>query len=237
MEELVTVDEVGEDDDSIIEPDLPELEKLVSCPKGTTEGEAAEEKEEKEQKGEKEEEEISPPRPCVEVQKTPAETSIQDRLSSEVAEPAGAAATAEPEPVLSARSPENPTQHPGAAEPVLGDVPTEELKAKLEETCLEDKATSDEDSPQNHKSVFEEPETVAAGPVSEPVKIEVQPRSPSLNKALSELLHTQHQSCRPFSSLCGCLSQGLTSPHPVWGRRRLPASTASLWVTMTTLES
>lgn len=202
MEELVTVDEVGGDDDSIIEPDLPELEKFVSCPKGTTEGEAAEEKEE-------EEEEISPPRPCVEVQKTPAETSIQDTLSSEVGHPAEAAGTVEPEPVSSASSPEKPTlqwpQHPVAPEPALAalsHVPTEELKAKLEETCLEDKATSDEapeESPQNHTSVSEEPETVEAGPVAETAKIEAQPRSESLNKGINELLHTQGVSCCPVS--------------------------------------
>uniref|UniRef100_A0A3Q3GSY5 RNA binding motif protein 20 n=1 Tax=Labrus bergylta TaxID=56723 RepID=A0A3Q3GSY5_9LABR len=33
MEELVTVDEVGGEDDSIVEPDLPELEKFESCVK------------------------------------------------------------------------------------------------------------------------------------------------------------------------------------------------------------
>uniref|UniRef100_A0A3B3IKA7 RNA binding motif protein 20 n=1 Tax=Oryzias latipes TaxID=8090 RepID=A0A3B3IKA7_ORYLA len=35
MEELVTVDEVGGEDDSIIEPDLPEVEGFASCPKET----------------------------------------------------------------------------------------------------------------------------------------------------------------------------------------------------------
>uniref|UniRef100_A0A3P9IAI1 Matrin-type domain-containing protein n=1 Tax=Oryzias latipes TaxID=8090 RepID=A0A3P9IAI1_ORYLA len=35
MEELVTVDEVGGEDDSIIEPDLPEVEGFTSCPKET----------------------------------------------------------------------------------------------------------------------------------------------------------------------------------------------------------
>lgn len=196
MEELVTVDEVGEDDDSIIEPDLPELEKFVSCPKGSTEGEAAKDKKEEE------EEETSPPSPCVEVQKTPAETSIQDRLSSEVGDPAEAAGTVDLEPVLSASSPEKPTlqgpQHPGAPAPALSDVPTEEPKCKLEETCLEDKATSDEapeETPQNHTSVSEEPETVEAGPVTETVKIEVQPRSESLNRGINELLQTQGVSC------------------------------------------
>uniref|UniRef100_A0A8D3C6T7 RNA binding motif protein 20 n=1 Tax=Scophthalmus maximus TaxID=52904 RepID=A0A8D3C6T7_SCOMX len=43
MEELVTVDEVGGEDDSIIEPDLPELEEYASCPKETTQEEAVEE--------------------------------------------------------------------------------------------------------------------------------------------------------------------------------------------------
>lgn len=164
MEELVTVDEVGEDDDSIIEPDLPELDRFVSCPKGTTEGEAVEEKEK---------EKLSPP---------PAETSIQDRLSSEAGDPA----EPEPEPVLSASSPEKPTQQqqPAAPEPALADAPTEELKAKLEETRLEDKATSEEapeEAPQNHKSVTEEPESVEAGAVTETAKMEVQPRGKGIN--------------------------------------------------------
>lgn len=187
MEELVTVDEVGEDDDSIIEPDLPELERFVSCPKGTTEGEAAEEKEE-----EQEEEEISPPRRCVELQKTPAEMSIQDRLSSEVDDPAEVAGTMKPEPVSSESGLAIPTlqgpQQSVAPEPaliVIGDIPTEELKAKLEETCLEDKATSDEapeESPQKHTAVPEEAECIEAGPVTETVRMEVRPGRESLKK-------------------------------------------------------
>lgn len=232
MEELVTVDEVGEDDDSIIEPDLPELEKFVSCPKGATEGEAAEAKEEEE------EEELSPPRPCVDAQKTPAETSVQDRLSSEVGDPAEAAGTVEPEAVVSAGSPEDPSlqrpQRPAAPEPALADVPPEE------QTCSEDKDTSDEppeESPQHHTSVSEEPEPVEAGPVAETVKMEVQARRGGLNRGITELLQTQGVSSCPCSSLCGSLSQSLRSPHHVWGRRKLPLSTASLWVNPTTLKS
>lgn len=185
MEELVTVDEVGEDDDSIIEPDLPELEKFVSCPKGATEGEAAEAKEE-------EEEELPPPRPCVDAQKTPAETSVQDRLSSEVGDPAEAAGTVEPEAVVSAGSPEDPSlqrpQRPAAPEPALADVPPEE------QTCSEDKDTSDEppeESPEHHTSVSEEPEPVEAGPVAETVKMEVQARRGGLNRGITELLQTR----------------------------------------------
>eukprot|EP00066_Takifugu_rubripes_P021452 XP_011610718.1 PREDICTED: RNA-binding protein 20 [Takifugu rubripes] len=141
MEELVTVDEVGEDDDSIIEPDLPELEKFVSWPKETAEGEAVEEKEA----------DISPPTPSTEVQEKPAEVSHQEKLSKEAGDPAETAVTVKPEPAASASSPENQTQqspqHPAAPEPAptaLGDAPTEELNAKLEQTCLEEKATSDE---------------------------------------------------------------------------------------------
>lgn len=168
MEELVTVDEVGEDDDSIIEPDLPGLEKSASCPKGATEGEAAGEKKEEEEEEAEEEEETSAPRP--------AETSIQDGLSSVVGAPAEAAGTVDPEPVSSAGLQQVPTP------PVLGDAPAEELKAKLEETCLEDKVTSDE-AP-GETPVCEEAEAAEARAAGEAAKMEVQPRSESPNRGL-----------------------------------------------------
>lgn len=184
MEELVTVDEVGEDDDSIIEPDLPELEKFVSWPKEAAEGQAGEEKEEQ----------ISPPPPSVEVQEKPAEMP-QEKPSTEVGDPAETAVTVKPQPVVSASSPEPQTQqcpqHPPAPEPApttLGDAPTEELNARLEEARLEDQLTSDEpsgDSLQNHASVAEETATAEPGLVAETVKMEVQHRGDSLNRGVT----------------------------------------------------
>lgn len=234
MEELVTVDEVGEDDDSIIEPDLPELEKLVSWSKETAEGEAVEEKEA----------EISPPTPSTEVQEKPAEMSNQEKLSKEVGEPAETTVTVKPEPAASASSPDNQTQqspqHSVAPEPALtalGDAPTEELNAKLEQTCLEEKATSDEppeDSLQNHGSASEETETtetVETGPVAETVKMEVPHRGESPNKGVNT------DTVVILITVWICLSQSPRSSFHVWGRRKLPASTASLWVNATTLKS
>lgn len=248
MEELVTVDEVGEDDDSIIEPDLPELDKFVSWSKETEEGEAVKEKEA----------EISPPSPSAEVQEKPAEMSNQEKPSKEevqekpaemsnqekpskeVGEPAETGITAKPEPAASASSPENRTQqspqHPAPPEPAStpGDAPTEELNAKLEQTRLEEKATSDEppeDSPQNHGSASEETETAETGPVAETVKMEVPPRGESPNKGVNT------DAGLILVIVWICLSQSPRSSFHVWGRRKLPASTASLWVNATTLES
>lgn len=230
MEELVTVDEVGEDDDSIIEPDLPELDKFASWSKETEEGEAVEEKEA----------EISPPSPPAEVQEKPAEMSNQEKPSKEVGEPAETGVTAKPEPAASASSPENRTQqspqHPAAPEPAstAGDAPTEELNAKLEQTRLEEKATSDEppeDLPQNHGSASEETETAETGPVAETVKMEVPPRGESPNKGVNT------DAVLILVIVWICLSQSPRPSFHVWGRRKLPASTASLWVNATTLES
>lgn len=230
MEELVTVDEVGEDDDSIIEPDLPELEKFVSWPKETAEGGAVEEKEA----------DISPPTPSTEVQEKPAEVPNQEKLSKEAGDPAETAVTVKPEPAASASSPENQTQqspqHPAAPEPAPtapGDAPTEELNAKLEQTCLEEKATSDEPpegSLQNHGSASEETEPAETGPVAETVKMEVPHRGESPNKGVNT------DTVLILVIVWICLSQSPRSSFHVRGRRRLPASTASLWVNATTLK-
>lgn len=232
MEELVTVDEVGEDDDSIIEPDLPELEKFVSWSKEAAEGEAVEEKEA----------ELSPPTPSTEVQEKPAEMSNQEKLSQEVGEPAETAVTVKPEPAASSSSPENQSQQsprpPVAPEPALtalADAPTEELNAKLEQTCLEEKATSDEppeDSLQNHGSEeIETAETVETGPVADTVKMEVPHRGESPNKGVNT------DTVVVLVIVWICLSQSPRSSFHVWARRKLPASTASLWVNATALES
>lgn len=216
------MDEVGEDDDSIIEPDLPELEKFVSWPKETAEGQAGEEKAEQ----------TSPPPPSVEVQEKPAEMP-QEKL--EVGDPAEPAVTVKPEPAVSASSPEPQTQqcpqHPPAPEPApatLGDAPTEELNAKLEEARLEDKVTSDEpsgDSPQNHAAVAEETAAAAEpGLVAETVKIEVQHRGDGLNRGVTT------GAALALLTVWICLPQSPRSPFHVWGRRKPPASTASLWV-------
>ncbi|XP_074485300.1 RNA-binding protein 20 isoform X2 [Sebastes fasciatus] len=74
MEELVTVDEVGGEDDSIIEPDLSELEEYVSCPKQSAEKEAAEEH-------------ILPPTSSSEVQEKPNEKPNLEKFKIEAPSP------------------------------------------------------------------------------------------------------------------------------------------------------
>uniref|UniRef100_A0A3Q1HXZ2 Uncharacterized protein n=1 Tax=Anabas testudineus TaxID=64144 RepID=A0A3Q1HXZ2_ANATE len=65
MEELVTVDEVGGEDDSIIEPDLPELEEYASCSKESAGEERAEEQ-------------TQPPTLSLEMHETVTKTSNQE---------------------------------------------------------------------------------------------------------------------------------------------------------------
>lgn len=182
MEELVTVDEVGEDD-SIIEPDLPELEKYVSGSK-----ESAEEVEAVEVA-------VSAPTPSSEVQEMPNETSDQEKVSEDVGEPTETSGAEEPENVSSAatsdeqnlQGPQCPVA-PVLPVTILNDFPNEEFKATLEETCLEDKVTKSglsEESMENHVSVPEDSKTMETGQVGETNKSDVQHKDDSLKKGTS----------------------------------------------------
>uniref|UniRef100_A0A665WR37 RNA binding motif protein 20 n=1 Tax=Echeneis naucrates TaxID=173247 RepID=A0A665WR37_ECHNA len=92
MEELVTVDEVGGEDDSIIEPDLPELEEYVSCPKESTEEEAAEKN--------------ALPAPALEEQNTLSKRSDQDEACGNTGDQAETSSTEKTGHVLTESSSE-----------------------------------------------------------------------------------------------------------------------------------
>lgn len=177
MEELVTVDEVGEDD-SIIEPDLPELEKFVSCPKDSADEEVVEEQP------------VDPP--SLEVEEVSKEESNQEELCEEVG---GKTETPVPEKTDSdstVASPEDqqlmwPQCPVVPALPVanLSDFPSEEFKAALEETCSEDKVTKDppsEESAVNHSDALGDSKPQEEGPVTEMINTDAQHKDESLKK-------------------------------------------------------
>ncbi|XP_026160305.1 RNA-binding protein 20 isoform X2 [Mastacembelus armatus] len=174
MEELVTVDEVGEDD-SIIEPDLPELEEFASCPKESAEGETLEEH-------------ISPPILSVEVQETINKKSTQEISSGDTRDQAETIVTEKAGNLLIATSPEEQKINPAAPEvPIvdLCDFPREEFKAALDGTCLEDKVTNSgpsEDPVDNHIRVLEDSKTQEIGQVTETITNGAQHNIGILNK-------------------------------------------------------
>ncbi|XP_072240054.1 RNA-binding protein 20 [Leuresthes tenuis] len=193
MEELVTVDEVGGEDDSIIEPDLPELEELPSCPKESEVEQTIEEQ-------------VSPPTSSLEVEETPNEKSEQKPCGDAELEVA-TSGTEKAEDVTSASSPDAQKTNPATSElPVtnLSDFPTEEFKAALEETFLEDSKVSDNEPPEepmeNHICLSEDNETKKEERVMETINNAVQQKdgintgtfieapspSPEQDKAVSE---------------------------------------------------
>ncbi|XP_056228869.1 RNA-binding protein 20 [Seriola aureovittata] len=159
MEELVTVDEVGGEDDSIIEPDLPELEEYVSCPKESAQEEAVEKHE-------------SPPAQPLEEQETFNKKSNQEESRGAAGDQAETSVTEKAENVLTETSHEE--QKPSQVTPELpttnlSDFPSEEFKAALEEACLEDKVTNcgpSEEPMENHR-VLEDSKTQEVGQVTE----------------------------------------------------------------------
>ncbi|XP_068448751.1 RNA-binding protein 20 [Clinocottus analis] len=182
MEELVTVDEVGGEDDSIIEPDLPELEECVSCPKESADDEAVEEH-------------IPPP----------SSSSSSSSSCEDAGDPAETSVNEKPMSVLTAASPEDQTLSPVTSEPPVNnlmDFPSEEFKAALEDTCLEDKTKSEpsaEESMENHICASEDSKTLEVRQVLETInngvqhkddihQKEIEPPSPSReqDKAVSE---------------------------------------------------
>ncbi|KAM9362844.1 LOW QUALITY PROTEIN: RNA-binding protein 20 [Symphorus nematophorus] len=179
MEELVTVDEVGGEDDSIIEPDLPELEKYASCPKESAEEEAVEEHI------------LQPSSSSLETQAISNEKSDQEKCCEDVGDQAG---TSVAENVLTATSPEDqklqsPQCPVAPALPVtnLSDFPSEEFKAALEEACLEDKITKSgpsEASVENDIYGSEDNKTLEVGHVTETINDGVQHKDESLTKEI-----------------------------------------------------
>ncbi|XP_051241308.1 RNA-binding protein 20 isoform X1 [Dicentrarchus labrax] len=182
MEELVTVDEVGGEDDSIIEPDLPELEKYASCTKVSVEEDAVEKQ-------------ILPPTSSsLEAQEASKEKSNQEKFSEDVGDQAETSVTEKPENVLTAASPEEQKlqwpQCPVAPElpaTKLSDFPNEEFKAALEETCLEDKVIksgTSEESMENHMDGSKDSKPLEEGQVTETVNNGAQHKDGSLKKEI-----------------------------------------------------
>lgn len=164
MEELVTVDEVGGEDDSIIEPDLPGLEEYMSCPKESAEEEAVEKH-------------VSPPAQPLEEQETSNRKSTQEESCDTAAGQTEASVTEKAETVLIETGPEEQKLSQVAPElPVItiSDFPSEEFKAALEETCSEDKVINSgtsEEPMENHIRVLEDSKTqeVGQGQVTETI--------------------------------------------------------------------
>lgn len=176
MEELVTVDEVGEDD-FIIEPDLPELEKDESK-------ESAEEK--------TAEELVLAPTSSSEVQETSKEKSDHEKVCEDSGDDTKTTETEKPENVSPATNPNDQKlewpQCPAASVSpgtTLTDFPSAEFKATLEEACLENnetKAALMEESAENHTSVSDESRSQET---TETVKHEVPHKDDSLKKGAS----------------------------------------------------
>lgn len=161
MEELVTVDEVGEDD-SIIEPDLPELEEYTSCPKDSAEEEAVEEH-------------VAPSTSSLEVQETLNKTSNQEESCEDAGDETETSVTEKAADNLTTTSTEEQKLSPVAPElPItnLSDFTGEEFKATVEKTCLEDKPTNSgpsEDPVESHISVLEDSKTQEEGQIKETI--------------------------------------------------------------------
>ena len=162
MEELVTVDEVGGEDDSIIEPDLPELAEYPSCPKKPGEEETVGEH-------------ISPPNSSLEVQETVNKKPNQEESCELAGDQAQTSSTEKAGDDLTVTSPEEQKLSQEAPElPVtnLNDFPSEEFKAALEETCLEDKVTKSgptEEPMENNIRVIEDSKIQQVGQVMETI--------------------------------------------------------------------
>ncbi|KAK2815899.1 hypothetical protein Q5P01_026366 [Channa striata] len=171
MEELVTVDEVGEDD-SIIEPDLSELEVDASCPKESVE-EVTDEKN------------IAEPEAPSEVQKSNQEiprgdTGSQTETCIQEKAPNHLTLTSPEEQKVSVGAPKLPITD-------LSDFPNEEFKAAVEETCSDDKATNSEpseDPVENHISVSEESKTQEVGQIMETASNGTQQKDGILKKEI-----------------------------------------------------
>ena len=218
MEELVTVDEVGGEDDSIIEPDLPELEEYASCPKETAQEDAVTQH-------------TSQPAPTssLEVQET-NKKSNQEKSCVDAGDQADTPVTEKLERVLAEVSPEEEKLSQVAPElPVtdLSDFPSQEFKAAPEETHLEDKVTNSEPSEEpmeNHVTVLEDSKTQEVEEVMETITNGAQLKDGILKKGTVHMTNQWRQSsCRQSVQLpCLCSSSGavLLTDSWLWGERR-----------------
>lgn len=129
MEELVTVDEVGEEDDSIIEPDLPEIDEDTAGPKPVLEKEAVEE---------------HVPMPPLSPEQDVDKKTNQEKSCVESMDRKHTYITDDKENVVPATVPEeqksaNQSQAPKQSLDHSSNSPCQDIKTALEETSLEDK--------------------------------------------------------------------------------------------------
>lgn len=176
MEELVTVDEVGGEDDCIVEPDLPELDESSSGHKEPAEEQAPVE----------EEQSLPGPTTCLKAQEMSTEVSDKEKSGGH-----GGDQVETPEQVEDVLS--GAEEQRVISEPPIGDLsefPSEEFKAALEETCPEDNktdgGTSEEAKEKNHVSVTEESERRAE--VTETI-VSVTPPKNDVEGTNAQLLH------------------------------------------------
>lgn len=169
MEELVTVDEVGGEDDSIIEPDISELEELTSCPKDSAVQQSAEERK------------SSPPTPSLEAQQAFNNKSKTEKTCGDAGDQTATTVTKKEESVSTSAKQEEQKTNPVASDlPAadLGEFPSEEFKAALEETRLNDSEVTNKGSPggpvENHICVSEDSKTAEVRQVMEVVNNGVQ---------------------------------------------------------------
>uniref|UniRef100_UPI0037E72C64 RNA-binding protein 20 n=1 Tax=Semicossyphus pulcher TaxID=241346 RepID=UPI0037E72C64 len=187
MEELVTVDEVGGEDDSIVEPDLPELEKFVTCLKESAEEEVLEEHI------------LTPTSYSLEVQETSIDKSSQEQSCTEAGDQTETNVTEKPGSGITTTSPEAPKLSPVAPEPTINnicDFPSEDFKAALEETCLEDnenKSGPSDEPMENPIHVSKDSKTLDVGQVTETINYGVQHKDDGLKKEIEALLPSQEQ--------------------------------------------
>lgn len=175
MEELVTVDEVGEDE-IILEPDLPELEMHASDPKESVEEEKVKEHIALPTSSSTEQETSNQETSCGDAGDH-ADTSITEKAGNHSAEIS--LEENKPDPV----APELPITNFSA-------FPNEEFKAALEETSLEDKATDSgrlEDPKEHYISALEDNKPLQElGQITETIISKVQHNDGILKKGTYE---------------------------------------------------
>ncbi|XP_041642054.1 RNA-binding protein 20 [Cheilinus undulatus] len=187
MEELVTVDEVGGEDDFIVEPDLAELQKFVSCPNESEKEEAIVKRM------------LTPTSSPLEVQERSVEKPNQEQSCTESGDQTEKNPTEKPGDVIIATSPEDLKLSPVTYEPTLNnlsDFPSEEFKAALEEACLEDietKSCPPGEIMDNDIHVPKDSSPVDIGQVSESVIDAVKQKDYSLKKEIKALSPSQEQ--------------------------------------------
>ncbi|MED6287895.1 hypothetical protein CHARACLAT_021045 [Characodon lateralis] len=173
MEELVTVDEVGGEDENIIEPDLSELEEFTSCHKESVE--QSKQKYVSPSTFPVEEQEASDKKPKEEDTGGEASTSGADKAEDQITAP---------NPESEKANSENTKQKVND----LSSFPSEEFKAALEDTSLETaKVPNNEpqDEPmENHICSLENNKSQAENQTPEKIHLEVQPKDGGLKREI-----------------------------------------------------